>query len=134
MTDEDELRAVFATAFAHCRPGGLALFCPDHVRENFAPTTDHGGSDGAGRAMRFLEWTWDPDPSDTTHVTDYVYVLRAADGSVRVEHDRHVCGLFSRTDWLRWLRDAGFDARPVPFEHSEVEPGSVEHFLARRPR
>ena len=27
---------------------------------------------------------------------------------MRVEHDRHVEGLFARADWLRWLEEAGF--------------------------
>jgi hypothetical protein len=54
--------------------------------------------------------------------------------TIRVEHDRHVEGLFARVDWIRWLSDAGFvDARSVPFEHSELEPGSHEVFVARRP-
>jgi hypothetical protein len=32
MTTERELRAAIETAFVHCRPGGAALFAPDHVR------------------------------------------------------------------------------------------------------
>ena len=42
-------------------------------------------------------------------------------------------GLFSRADWLRLLAEAGFHARVVPFEHSELEPGSHEVFVAKRP-
>ena len=133
MTTEAELRQAIETAFTHCRPGGAAIFAPDHVRENFGPSTDHGGHDGEGRALRYLEWTWDPDPSDTTYVADYVYLLRSSDGSVRVEHDRHIEGLFARGDWLRLLTDAGFDAQVLPFEHSELEPGSREVFVGRVP-
>jgi hypothetical protein len=55
------------------------------------------------------------------------------DGAVRVEHDRHVEGLFSRALWLRLLSEAGFQAHVVPFEHSELEPGSHEVFVAKRP-
>ncbi len=62
MTTEADLRAAMETAFVHCRPGGAALFAPDHVRENFRPTTKHGGHDGDGRSFRYLEWVWDPDP------------------------------------------------------------------------
>ena len=54
-----------------------------------------------GRGMRYLEWKWDPDPADTTYIVDYAVMLREHDGSVRVEHDRHVEGLFARTDWMR---------------------------------
>ena len=35
MLSEDDLRAAFATARAHLRPGGLLLVAPDLVRENF---------------------------------------------------------------------------------------------------
>ena len=85
MTSESDLRRAMETAFVHCRPGGAALFAPDHVRENFRPSTDHGGHDAGARGLRYLEWTWDPDPTDTTCVADYAYLLRESDGSVRVE-------------------------------------------------
>jgi SAM-dependent methyltransferase len=133
MTTELDLRMAIETAFVHCRPGGRALFAPDFVRENFRPSTDHGGSDGESRGLRYLEWTWDPDPSDSTYVVDYAYLLRAPDGTVQVEHDRHVEGLFTREEWIRFLSAAGFEARSVPFEHSDLEPGSHEVFVAAKP-
>jgi SAM-dependent methyltransferase len=129
MLTETELRAVFETAHAHCRRGGVALFAPDHLRETFVAETSHGGSDGPDRGLRYLEWSWDPDPSDATHVVDYVLALREPDGSVRVEHDRHLNGLFARADWLRWLDAAGFDAHNVGFDHSELPPGTYELFV-----
>ena len=134
MATESDLCQAIETAFVHCAHGGAALFAPDHVRENFRPSTDHGGHDGPGRALRYLEWTWDPDPSDTSYVVDYAYLLRTSDGTARVEHDRHIEGLFSRADWIRLLTAAGFDAHVVAFEHSELEPGQHEVFVARRPR
>jgi SAM-dependent methyltransferase len=132
MTSESDLRLAMDTAFVHCRTGGAALFAPDHVRENFSPGTDHGGSDGPSRGLRYLEWTRDPDPADTTYVVDYAYLLRMPDGSTRVEHDRHVEGLFSRADWMRLLAAAGFEPRVVPLEHSELVPGSHEVFVATK--
>lgn len=134
MSTEPDLRQAMATAFAHCRPGGAALFAPDFVRENFRSSTEHGGSDGPTRALRYLEWTWDPDPADTTYFADYAYLLRFEDVRVQVEHDRHVEGLFARADWLRLLSEAGFvEARTVPVDHSGLEPGAHEVFVARRP-
>jgi SAM-dependent methyltransferase len=134
MTTEADLRLAMTTAFVHCRPGGAALFAPDYVRENFQAATDHGGSDSSTHGLRYLEWVSDPDPADTTFIVDYAYLLRLADGSMRVEHDRHVEGLFGREDWLRLLAGAGFaDARVVPLEHSELEPGAHEVFVARKP-
>lgn len=132
MATEEDLRAAIRTAYVHCRPGGAALFAPDHVRENFEPSTEHGGNDGDTRALRYMMWTWDPDPADGTYTVDFAYLLREADGSVRAEHDRHVEGLFARADWLRLLAEAGFEPRVVPFEHSEIDyEGEV--FVARRP-
>jgi hypothetical protein len=133
MTTEADLARAIETAFLHCRPGGVALFCPDHVRERFSPSTDHGGHDSSTAGMRFVEWTWDPDPDDTTYLVDYGFLLRTPDGEVTMVHDRHVEGLFSRNDWLRLLADAGFEAQSVCFDHSELEPGSYELFIARKP-
>jgi SAM-dependent methyltransferase len=133
MASEADLRMAIETAFVHCRPGGAALFAPDAIRETFQPSTDHGGHDDETRGLRYLSWTWDPDPADTTYLTDYAYLLRMPDGTMRAEHDRHVEGLFSRADWLRLLSDAGFEPRALRFDHSELEPGSYEVFVAARP-
>ena len=77
MTTESDLRQAIETAFMHCRPGGAALFAPDHLLENFSPSSDYGGHDNATHGLRYLEWTWDPDPSDTTYLVDYAYCCGA---------------------------------------------------------
>ena len=110
MTTEADLRAAMQTAYEHCRPGGVALFVPDFVRETFVPGTDQGGSDAPRRSVRFLQWIVDPDPKDTTYVVDFAILLRDGRGHVRVAHDRHVLGLFPRATWLRLLRKSGFVA------------------------
>jgi trans-aconitate methyltransferase len=121
MTSAKELAAAVETAFIHTRPGGVALFCPDHIRESFKPSTEHGGSDADGRGLRYLQWTWDPDPRDSSCVTDYAFLLRDSDGSVSVLHDRHECGLFGSEEWIAILGRAGFVPSLLPFDHSEVE-------------
>lgn len=128
LTTAADLQACMATAFIHCRPGGAAVFTPDCIREMFAPGTRHGGHDGDGRALRYLEWTWDPDPADTTYTVDFAYLLREGE-EVRVEHDRHIFGFFQRDDWLAWLREAGFDDVSI---HTRDED-EAEIFVARRP-
>ena len=133
MTSERDLRAAIATAFIHCEPGGAVLFAPDHVRENFRPSSSHGGHDAPdGRGLRYLEWTTDPDPTDTIFVVDYAILLREPNGAVHVEHDRHLQGLFARQDWLDWLVDAGFEPAVVQVDHSELEPGEYEIFIAAK--
>jgi SAM-dependent methyltransferase len=115
MVTEEDLRQAMETAFEHCRPGGVAVFVPDRTTEIFEEETDHGGTDGAGgRGARYLEWTWDPDPDDSWIQTEYVLLLRDADGSVQVVHESHRTGLFARADWLRLLTEAGFEPEVVP--------------------
>lgn len=127
MTTVLDLRSALATAFAHCRPGGVALFAPDYVRETFAPATAHGGEDGPQRSLRYLEWTYDPDPNDTAYTVDFAYLLREPDGSTRAVHDRHTCGVFTRAEWLRLLAEVGFQPQALD------APGGVEVFVGAKP-
>jgi SAM-dependent methyltransferase len=124
MTNQADLAAALDTAFVHCAPGGVALFCPDYVHENFAAGTAHGGSDGQGRALRYLEWTWDPDPDDHQYQVDFAYLLQTG-GEIRVESDRHILGLFSQDEWKQRICEAGFESRWEPFEHADAAAGSV---------
>ena len=127
MTTRHDLRLALETAFLHCAPGGLTLLVPDYVRETFRPGTDHGGSDGSARALRYLEWTYDPDVTDTTYTVEYVYLLRENDRPARIEHDRHINGLFPRAEWLRLLREAGFRPEIIHDKYGR------DVFVARRP-
>ncbi len=112
MATESDLRKTFEPRLAHCKPGGIALFAPDYVRENFEPGADHGGHDDGTRGMRWVEWRCDPDPGDTSYLVEYGYLLREADGSVHAaEYDRHLEGLFPRVESLLWLSDAGASTR-----------------------
>jgi hypothetical protein len=130
MATDADLRAAIETAFVHTKRGGVALFAPDYVRETFEPSSHTGGHDDAKslRGLRYLEWTWDPDPKDTTYTTHYAFMLRDTDGSISHEQDIHVDGLFSRREWMTFLRDAGFRAKRVPFKHSELE-STLEVFV-----
>lgn len=127
MTSLQDLGQALETAFVHCKAGGQALFVPDHVRETFQPSTDHGGKDGHSRGLRYLEWVYDPDENDTHYVTEFVYLLREGNQPVRVEHEQHMCGLFPRAEWLRLLREVGFQPEIIR------DPYARELFLAHKP-
>ena len=112
MIGEADLRQVIGTAFAHCRPGGIAVFVPDHTAETFRASSGTGGSgDPAGCRASFTERTSDPDPSDDWVQVDYEFVLRSADATVEVVRETHRLGAFRRDTWLRLLRQAGFEPR-----------------------
>jgi hypothetical protein len=131
MTTEEDLVAAIATAFAHTRPGGAALFAPDCLREDFRERSGVIAGEADGRAVRCLEWHWDPDPADDSYVVDFAFLLRDTDG-IRTVHDRHFQGLFARERWLRLLAAAGYEAEPMARRQEGPGPvGTV--FLCRRP-
>jgi len=133
MTSEADLRHALETAFVHCRPGGIALFAPDHTAETFEPTTDHGGIDADdGRGVRYLEWTYDPDPRDTTILTEYAFLLRDPSGTITLAHETHRTGLFPRDTWLRSLAETGFAPETIP-EQTPGDRPPRELFVGRRP-
>jgi SAM-dependent methyltransferase len=123
MLTEEDLRATMKTAFEHCRPGGVALFVPDETRESFVPGSDHGGKGN----VRYVQWTSDPDPGDTTIQVDFGYLLRDEHGAVRMVHERQNHGLSPRSVWLELLRSVGF--KPTIVRDKVVR----DLFLARRP-
>ncbi|HEX7095244.1 MAG TPA: class I SAM-dependent methyltransferase [Acidimicrobiales bacterium] len=133
LTTDADLRAAMRTAYVHCRPGGVTLIAPDWIAETFQPGTSHGGADAAdGRGARYLEWSWDPDPDDTEARSEFAFLLRDADGTVRMAHDSHVWGLFPRDVWLRVLASEGFEVEAVTERTDEDRPPR-ELYVCRRP-
>jgi SAM-dependent methyltransferase len=133
LLTEADLRRAMDTAYAHCRPGGIAMFVPDRTTESFQPGTDSGGSDGTdGRGARYLGWTWDPDPADSWVQTVYAFLLREAGQPVRVVHETHRLGVFSRYSWLRLLAEAGFEASSLVEQMTPGDAAPREIFVGRR--
>jgi hypothetical protein len=139
VTCQADLRQVIGTAFAHCRPGGIAVFVPDYTAETFHAASGGGGSsDAGGRHGSFREWAWDPEPTDDWIQAEYEFTLRAADGAVQVVREAHRLGAFRRGTWLRLLADAGFDpqAGAGPESLAAECPGRMPRnlLIGRRPR
>lgn len=133
MTTEADLLAALTTAFVHTAPGGAALFAPDRTTETFRPSTRVGGTDGPDRGLRYLEWTHPPAAGETLYRVDYAFMMVDASGQAKVEHDRHLEGLFPRATWLELLGQVGYEARRVPFDTGDPDDGVLDLFLARRP-
>lgn len=137
LTTEADLAQLVATAYAHCRPGGLAVFVPDHLADTFRPGRGHGGGgrDAAGRQASFSEHATDPDPADDWIQVDYEFVLREADGARQVITETHRLGAFRRAAWLRLIAAAGFEPDEGPGPEAGLpgeRPPNV--FTGRRPR
>jgi trans-aconitate methyltransferase len=114
VTSRADLAMVIATAFEHCRPGGIAVFVPDYVKDDFRALTGGGGGgeDETGRKATFRERTWDPDPADDWVQAEYEFILREADGTVDVVKETHRLGVFARETWRQLLVAAGFLVGP----------------------
>mgnify|MGYP001205299157 CR=1 FL=1 len=133
MTTEADLRRAIETAYAHLRPGGVALFVPDCTKETFHEGTWHGGHDRDGRSLRYLEWRRDPDAADSTYLMEFVYLLAEGGGPSRMVPDVHVCGLFSRETWLRLFGETGFAAFATPLDVADAQTDEWQAFVAVRP-
>jgi SAM-dependent methyltransferase len=132
MTSEADLSAAVETAARHVAPGGIALFVPDHLKEGFEPSSDVGGVDGpGGEGVRYLEWSWDPDPSDTSGVVVYSFVTRERDGTWEAHSEQHSFGLFSQSDWERIIAASGLSLQVILEETSEDRPPRAM-FLGRK--
>ena len=116
MLSEDDLLATFATAAAHLGPGGVFITSPDWVKETFRePAVDHGTNTDGKTTLTNIEYTYDPDPADTTIETLSWYFIREGP-NLRIEQDRHVMGLFSLKTWVELLERSGFEVEKVPYD------------------
>ena len=114
MLTEDDLRAAFATARAHLRPGGLLLVAPDLVRDTFRPGMKlRWSTKQEGVEVITEETVHDRDPSDTLVESHFTYTITEK-GARRVERDIHVTGLFPIATWTALLEEAGFDTQRIP--------------------
>lgn len=134
MTTETDLRAAFATAYRHLKPGGLALFIPDEVLETFEPgeAKAFGGCSPDGRSARAMEWVCELE-ADGTAMVHYAFLLREADGQMSSMAESHRVGVFARTDWEGWLAEEGFDVETVQ-ERTDEDRTTRFFFLGTRPR
>jgi hypothetical protein len=132
MATEKDLADAVATAAGHCAPGGVVLLVPDHLKETYVPSTDHGGHDGPNGGVRYLEWSWDADPADDHGTVVYGFLLRENDGRWWAHTEEHRFGLFFHDTWLRLMADAGLEASPID-ERTDDDREPRTMFLGRKP-
>jgi ubiquinone/menaquinone biosynthesis C-methylase UbiE len=127
MQNIDQLRNAITTAYIHLRPGGLALFVPDHTKETFVSSSAHGGNDSERKGLRYLEWVVDEDPNDCVYSTYMVYLLKNGNTIKGSRVDHHLWGLFPRKEWLSLMKAVGFKGKAIPFELSDFK--NEKHYL-----
>lgn len=119
MLTEEDLRAAMQTASAHLSPGGVFIMLPDYFLETFTnPSVHHRVQSHDDTTFTYLYYAHIPDPKLNQVETIFTYYLRE-NGEVRVEHDRHITGIFPKATWFRLLDETGFDAEERQFVLSE---------------
>jgi SAM-dependent methyltransferase len=108
MLTVEELRAAFATAYAHLHFGGVfstyAELTPENWKQNHTECTVQCRDD---LEIVLLENRYDPDVTDMSYEHVLVYLIRRK-GVLRIETDRHLGGLFPLDTWRGLLGEAGF--------------------------
>ena len=138
MLTEDDLRAVFTTAFNHLKPGGVLLTLveetPERFQQNQTNATTHTRGD---TEITFIENYYDPDPSDTTYQSTFIYLI-GNKGELKIETDRHLLGIFPLQTWHRLLNEVGFTVvsqteQEIPHEDKGTRLVSVSLLVGIRP-
>jgi len=130
MLTEDDLRAAFATAFIHLKPGGVFFTFAEITRESLPQNnTEYSVHTRDGIEITFIENVFDPDPTDTTYQITFVYVIRREGQSeVTVNADRYIGGIFSLETWLRHLKGVGFKVNQIALKGYDFPT-----FICRKP-
>jgi SAM-dependent methyltransferase len=108
ITSTADLLRTFQCAFKHLREGGVMICYAEFRKEAFAQNrTQTSVSKTDTMEITFIENSYDPDPTDDTFEATMVYLIRK-DGKLRIEHDHHVCGIFTVDVWRDLLKKTGF--------------------------
>ena len=112
MVSEADLRAAFVTAAKHLKPGGLFIPAVNYTCETFAEheLAHDFHSDGQTEVTNISYVHRHPSGGGIELV---ILLLIRQGGELRVEEDRHHCGLFTLATWHRLLDEVGFDVENV---------------------
>ena len=81
-------------------PGGVIITAPDWFRDTFVgPRVFHETHRRDGVGLTYVEYTYDPYPSDTTIESIFIYFIEER-GTLRVEQDSRTTGLLPLAGFL----------------------------------
>ncbi len=123
MLSEKDILDTFTTAAVHIDTPGVLIVAPDYFRETFSsPTVECRTQIDESMKLTYFEYAHDPDPNDTVIETVFTYLIHEK-GSLRLEHDRMITGLFSKRTWACLMSEAGFSTEERTFSlESEDRP------------
>ncbi len=109
MTTMQDVQAALQTAAIHLKPGGLLMVAPTYTLESFE---DHQTAQDAHAddevAVRFASHIYRLSPDATQFIMDMTLLIKE-NNQLRIERDRHTCGLFSEQAWEEMIEQSGFD-------------------------
>lgn len=120
MLTEEDLHAVFRSAWMHLKPGGALLTFAEVTKERFqqqhteCPTHAKGDIE-----ITYIENYYDPDPADTTYEVTFIYLIRRQ-GKLELQTDAHLAGIFPLASWPRCLQEVGFQTHQITFEGYDI--------------
>lgn len=123
MRTRDDLRAAFLTAYEHLEPQGLLLTFVEETPDRFVQHKVQSSTHAKGDIeITFIEHFYDPDTADTTYESSFLYLIRRR-GTLEIEVDRHLCGIFDLQTWRDLLSGVGFGIEEAEWKHSEFPGG-----------
>lgn len=133
MLTTADLKAAFATAFAHLRPGGVFLTYAEETAKRFQQNRTRSTTRSRSDVdITFVENAYDPGRTDTTFENTFVYMIRRG-GRLEIETDQHLSGLFPFQTWLDLLREVGFQVTTVEPEGPRSEEEDYPWFVSVKP-
>jgi len=111
MATLPELQSTIATACQHLKPGGVLLIVAK-IREEFWENNFCYTAAKDGVEITIFENNYIPKTDRSTYEATLVYLIRQ-EGELSIHTDCHLLGLFSQTEWLSLIKDAGLEVKQM---------------------
>jgi len=125
MATKEDLSAALKNGHCHLRKGGVMICFAEQTKERFVQNQTQV-SPARSRLkppnleITFIENSYDPDPEDDSFEATFIYLIREK-GSLKIEHDTHVLGLFPIDFWRSTLNGIGFNVQEQILRIDEID-------------
>lgn len=116
LRERGQVASLFSRIAEHLEPGGLALVKVDALAGEFdGPYRYLTTFEETEREVTLTHYEWDPDPNDSELEVIYLF-LDQRSGKVETREERHLMGIFSRSELSELWSEAGLVGRWVELE------------------